>query len=643
MSEVDPRTMPRVLYIEDSEEARFLVRRLLQGRYLVLETDDPLDGLNLAEDTHPELVLIDENLPHMKGSEVVTRLRKILPDAHLVIISAESAEGTRERALAAGAAGFISKPIDVDTFAEEVDSFLGGKREELEGLEQHMQAYQEELVERFEGNIRQLNQTLERNQFLLAQNARMIEMLERRQKLLETGARVGQAVTSILDIDDLLMRTVDIICSEFDIYYSGIFLLSDDEQWAVLHAGYGEAGAEMLRSDFRLPVDRNSMVGVAILDKKGQLTANVESQASHFKNPYLKDTRSEIALPLLVKSRVLGALTVQSDQLNAFAEEDVTALQSMADQVAIAINNARLLQELEEANSELVRTKTFEAIATATGEAIHWVGNKAAPIPGSVNRLREDLANLLGLLSLFEKREQNKAELDALREAVQEYLDEAREHGLPLDELVSALPGYPPRRLLALLDIESTLEDLQIIEHSAEIILHIKEDMIGPARQRHPAPFSLVEMLTTLVMDMGLPKGVIETDWPGDLPPAFGDARQIEQVFNNLVKNAWEAMDGGEDAKIWIDVRRASEPDLLLVTIKDNGLGIPAEIQEKIWVSFFTTKGDRGGTGLGLSACMQIVGQNNGKIWLESETGKGATFFVLLPSIKQVLDDSLKK
>lgn len=635
MTEADPRLMPRVLYIEDSQDARFLVRRLLQGKYLVLETGDPLDGLSLAENTQPDLVLIDENLPGMKGSEVATRLRRILPDARLVIISAETAEGARERALAAGAAGFIGKPIDVDTFAEQVDSFLGGKREILEQAEHHMQVYQEELVERLEGNIRHLNQTLERNQYLLSQNARMIEMLERRQKLLEAAARVGQAVTSILDIDELLMRTVDIICSEFSIYYSGVFLLSEDEQWVELHAGYGDAGKEMLRAGFRLPVDRNSMVGVAILDKQGQLTPDVEAQASHFKNPYLKDTRSEIALPLIAKSQVLGALTVQSDKLNAFAVEDVTALQTMADQVAIAINNARLLQELEEANNELVRTKTFEAIATATGEAIHWVGNKAAPIPGSVNRLREDLSNLLAMLSVFEKNEKRNQAGDGfepLQYAVQNLLSEASEYGLELEELALSLLTYSPKRLQALLDIESTLEDLQIIEHSAKIILNIKEDMIGPARQRSPSSFSLAEMLTTLLMDMGLPKGVIETTWPGDLPHAFGDARQIEQVFNNLVKNAWEALDSKVDAKIWIEARNASEPDFLLVTIKDNGPGIPAEIQEKIWVSFFTTKGDRGGTGLGLSACMQIINQNNGKIWLDSEAGKGATFSVLLPS-----------
>jgi signal transduction histidine kinase len=83
--------------------------------------------------------------------------------------------------------------------------------------------------------------------------------------------------------------------------------------------------------------------------------------------------------------------------------------------------------------------------------------------------------------------------------------------------------------------------------------------------------------------------------------------------------------------KIFVHGRRDDNPNFVLVTIKDNGPGIPKEIQEKIWVSFFTTKGGSGGTGLGLSSVMQIVNQHGGKIALESETGKGATFFVRLP------------
>ena len=627
MSEVDPRLLPKILYIEDSEESRFLVRRLLASRYVFLETSDPLDGLQIAEETRPDLVLLDYNLPHMKGSEVATLLRKSLPEIPLVIVSAETSEGARERALAAGAVGFIGKPIDVDTFSEQIDQFLGGKRDKLERAEHYLQIYQEELVERLEENVRHLTKTLEHNEYLLKQNKHILDMLQRKQKLLEAGLRVGQAVTSILDINALLMSTVDIICTEFNLHYSGIFLLSDDRKWADLHAGYGEAGAEMLRENYRLPVDKTSMIGRCIIERKARITLDVGEERVRFKNPHLPNTRSEIALPLLAKSRVLGALTVQSDELNAFVEEDVNALQSMANQVAIAISNAQLLKELEQANAELVRTKTFEAIATATGEAIHWVGNKAAPVPGSVRRIREDLSNLLALFSLL-RQPGHPETLDELAEGL---FNEARENGMQVDELASELQAYSPKRLQASLSVESMLEDLQIVDHSAQTILNIKEDMIGPARQRHPTPFSLRDMLSTLAIDMGLPKGVIELALSNDLPDAFGDARQVEQVFNNLVKNAWEAMGGAPKSKIWIRARIDDDPRLALVTVTDNGPGIPPELQERIWVSFFTTKGDRGGTGLGLSACMQIVDQNAGKIWLESAVGKGTTFFVQLP------------
>jgi CheY-like chemotaxis protein len=231
MTEIDPRKLPRVLYIEDDESARILVRRLLAGQYVVLEAADPLNGLQLADETQPNLILLDHNLPHMSGSEVATRLRTMLPRTPLVVVSADDTSGARERALAAGAAGFIGKPINAATFVEEVEAYLHGKRERLEQAEHHMQVYQQELVERLETNIRQVSQSAERNKFLLDQNQRMFAMLERRHKLLETAARVGHAVTSILDMDELLPRMVDIICNEFNLYYSGVFLVSQDGQW----------------------------------------------------------------------------------------------------------------------------------------------------------------------------------------------------------------------------------------------------------------------------------------------------------------------------------------------------------------------------------------------------------------------------
>jgi len=625
----DPHKLPQILYIEDSDESRALVRRLLSHKYVILEAIDPLSGFQLAEETQPGLILLDNSLPHMTGSEAATRLKKMLPNTPIVIVSGDQTTGARERALAAGAVGFISKPIDAD-FLDQVDAYLNGKVEILEDAEKYLQAYQQELVERLEGNIRQLSTTVEKNKHLLQQNERMFSMLERRHKLLETAARVGQMVTSILAIDDLLKHTVNIICSEFNLYYSGIFLVSEDEEWVALHAGYSTAGRKMMAENYRLPVDEKSMIGNSIIKQQAQIALDVAGEESRFKNPFLPNTRSEMALPLIVQSHALGALTVQSDQLNAFTEEDVTSLQAMADQIAIAINNAQLMFKLEAATNELVRTKTFEAIATATGEAIHWVGNKAAPIPGSIKRVREDMLYILALAAQFAPDASDEKN-ESLMAAVQTVREEAEAMQIDLNQLLVEMSTMKKNRLQALVSVESLMEDLDIAENSAVTILSIKEGLIGPARQRNDLVVSVSEMITSTVANMGLPDGVVELEWASDMPNAFVDERQVEQVFNNLIKNSWEAMAQTPSPKIYVSGRRDKNSNFVLVTVKDNGPGIPKEIQEKIWVSFFTTKGGSGGTGLGLSSVMQIVNQHGGNISLVSEVGQGAIFSVRLP------------
>lgn len=629
----DSRRLPQVLYIADSDESRALVRRLLASQYVVLEAANPLDGLELAGETMPGLILLDNNVSKMTSSEAATRLMKMLPGTPIVVVSGDTSEKARARALAAGAAGFIPKPIGAD-FENLVTEYLNGKTDELQNAERYLREYQLELAEKIEDQTRQLTNTIERNKYLLSQNQKMFAMLERRHKLLETAARVGQMVTSILDLNELLRHTVNIICSEFNFYYSGIFLVSEDRRWAHLRAGFALAGRKMLDANYKLPIDDKSMIGRSILNGQAQIALDVAGEESRFKNPFLPDTRSEMALPLIVNSVSVGAVTVQSNELNAFNEEDIASLQAMADQIAIAINNANLMKDLEAANAELLRTKTYEAIATATGEAIHWVGNKAAPIPGSVSRVREDVRYLLALAGKASAFDQA-----SLTEAVQTVREEAQAAGLDLESILAEMSAMPPNRLRALVSVESLLEDLDIAESSAKTILDIKEGLIGPARQRHDAPVSLREMIVHTVENMGLPREVVEMTWADDMPPAHVDERQVEQVFNNLIKNAWEALThaGAPDPKIIVRGRRDGE--FVLVSVRDNGPGIPKEIQEKIWVSFFTTKGGAGGTGLGLSAVMQIVNQHGGTIWLESETGHGAEFFVRLPAEKLYMPD----
>jgi signal transduction histidine kinase len=374
------------------------------------------------------------------------------------------------------------------------------------------------------------------------------------------------------------------------------------------------------------------MIGNSIIHQQAKIALDVAGESSRFKNPFLPDTRSEMALPLIVKSQALGALTVQSDQLNAFSEDDVTSLQAMADQIAIALNPAQLMFKLEDATAELVRTKTFEAIATATGEAIHWVGNKAAPIPGSVKRVREDLMYILALAAQLTEEESKNESLIAAIETIKE---ESEAKGIDLKQVLAEMSVMKKNRLQALVSVESMLEDLDIAENSAVTILSIKEGLIGPARQRNNVSVSLREMISGTVANMGLPDGVVEMEWAEDMPNAFVDGRQVEQVFNNLIKNAWEAMAKTPSPKIFVKGMRDANPNFVLITVRDTGPGIPKEIQEKIWVSFFTTKGGSGGTGLGLSSVMQIVNQHGGNISLVSEAGQGATFSVRLPVDKQ--------
>ncbi len=478
------------------------------------------------------------------------------------------------------------------------------------------------------------------NARLHAQNIRLLDQAERRMRLLEAAAEVARGVTSILDLDQLLNTTVDIICDAYGFYYAGVFLVNGQkgedrdsvgESWAVLHAGHGDAGAAMVARGHKLKVGGLSMIGTAIAERRALIALDVGEEPVHFKNPYLPLTRSEMALPLLVGEKVIGAVTVQSTEEAAFSDEDITTLQSMADQLAIAIDNARLLNDLGEAHAELVRTKTFEAIATATGEAIHWVGNKAAPIPGSVARITEDLTRYLvaagALVSQLPPELQDHKYARLIEIALEVLVNHAVDREVVLDEL----ERLSLRRLRRVLSVESILEDLDIVEKSARAILNIKEDLIGPARQKQLEVIDLQEMLSEIVKSMGIPRHVTRMLFAETLQPVRADRAQLSRVFINLMKNAMEAMHHVEDKKLFIWGRPSDEPGMMVIDVTDNGEGIPPDKIDKIWVPFYTTKGDRGGTGLGLPACAKIIGQLGGKITVTSEVGAGTTFSVSLP------------
>jgi len=164
---------------------------------------------------------------------------------------------------------------------------------------------------------------------------------------LTTAGEVSRAASSILDPAKLLPEVVNLVRDRFDFYYVGLFLLDEGGEYAVLRAGTGEAGRQMLEMGHKLEVGGTSMVGWCVAQGKARIALDVGKEAVRFDNPLLPETRSEMALPLISRGRVIGAMTIQSARSAAFSDEDIAALQTMADQVANAIENARLFEETQ--------------------------------------------------------------------------------------------------------------------------------------------------------------------------------------------------------------------------------------------------------------------------------------------------------
>jgi signal transduction histidine kinase len=153
---------PQILYVEDDPASRVLVRRILTAEgYKVEVVEDGVSALRVAQQVQPDLILMDINIGGLDGYEVTTRLRSLrdMGQVPIVAVTAAVLHGDRERALISGCDGYIPKPIDVDRFPEQIRSYLGGLREEIESPEEkaeHLEAYSQRLVKRLEEKVHEL-------------------------------------------------------------------------------------------------------------------------------------------------------------------------------------------------------------------------------------------------------------------------------------------------------------------------------------------------------------------------------------------------------------------------------------------------------------------------------------------------------
>jgi len=174
-------------------------------------------------------------------------------------------------------------------------------------------------------------------------------LIEKRVSQIQAVAEVGKAVAAQRDLEELLNRATHLISNRFGYYHVGIFLLDPRNEYAILRAANSSGGKVMLEREHKLKIGIEGIVGTVAGSDQARIALDVGEDAVYFDNPDLPQTRSEIALPLIAGGEVLGVLDVQSVEANAFTEDDIPTLQILADQLATAVQNARLLRDTQEA------------------------------------------------------------------------------------------------------------------------------------------------------------------------------------------------------------------------------------------------------------------------------------------------------
>jgi len=210
--------------------------------------------------------------------------------------------------------------------------------------------------------------------------------LARKTDQLSASAFVARQTAEIQELDKILSSAVNIIAKQFDLYHAGIYLINERGDYAILQAASSEGGKLLLERGHRLHIGTQGAIGLVAAEMKPRIALDVNGDTVFLKNTELPETRSELSLPLIVHNKVIGVLDLQSSETQAFQHEDIDVFQSLADQIAVTIENARLLTEsqliisqLEIASGVEIR-QNWQAESASQKPAYHYSATGLHPI-----------------------------------------------------------------------------------------------------------------------------------------------------------------------------------------------------------------------------------------------------------------------
>jgi DNA-binding response OmpR family regulator len=307
---------PKILIVDDVPQNLFALEKILQKKAVdVFQASSGKEALDLVLQYEFALAIVDVQMPQMDGYELVELLRTNTATASLPVIFVSaiySDEYHHRKGYDSGAVDFMSKPFIPEILLSKIRVFIDlyEKRRELQNM------------------VDELN--------------RANSALSRRTMLLETSTKIGQQITSLLDLKELLSEVTGIIQKQFNYPWVSIWLVSDNKNSIVLEARTKNT-IEIGKS---IPYAHNGLAGQVCQTGEIALDNKAGQNSSFVSTPGLSVVFSELAIPLKFSKETMGVLDIQSERLQAFHPDDVAALQLLSTQIAVAVRNAKLYAQV---------------------------------------------------------------------------------------------------------------------------------------------------------------------------------------------------------------------------------------------------------------------------------------------------------
>jgi signal transduction histidine kinase len=422
------------------------------------------------------------------------------------------------------------------------------------------------------------------------------QSLRRRTEQITISTEVAQEIAAAPALQLLFRQVVHLVKNRFDYYHAQVYTL--EGEYLVLQEGSGESGQRLKALGHRIPLRaEKGLVAMAAATGRPLLVTDVTTAENWLPNRFLPETRSEIAVPIILKDEVLGVLDVQSNQVAGINEEDEILLLGLCGQIAVAINNRRLEDRRMQAERAL---KAYTVELERSNQELEEFAYVAS----------HDLQEPLRKIQAFGSR---------LRQTYGAVLDE---RGLDYLSRMESAAARMQRLINDLLSFSRVTTRAQPF---------VEVDLAAVIR----------EVLLDLELEISEVNGRIHID---HLPIIEAEPTQMRQLLQNLLSNALKFHREGVPPVVRVsgtcfdsaaddEIETAVNPPYCRINITDNGIGFDEKYAERIFTVFqrLHTRTEYKGTGLGLALCRKIVERHQGTITATSVVEQGSTFIVTLP------------